>query len=37
LQELAATLNIPMSELQRIGRSVVSLKVAAKKGVPDKR
>ena len=35
-QELAATVSIPMSELQRIGRSVVSLRVAAKKGVPDK-
>ncbi len=36
LQKLAATVSIPMSELQRIGRSVVSLKIAAKKGVPDK-
>ena len=33
LKELAATINIPMSELQRIGSSVVSMKVAAKKGM----
>jgi len=32
LLELAATLNIPMSELQRTAGSVVSLKVSAKKG-----
>ena len=31
LKELAGKMNIPMSELQRIGRNVVSLKVAAKK------
>ncbi len=34
LKELAVNMNIPMSELQRIGRTVVSLKVSAKKGVP---
>lgn len=33
LKELAANMNIPMSELQRIGSSVVSMKVAAKKGM----
>ena len=33
LKELAVQMNIPMSELQRIGSTVVSLKVAAKKGV----
>lgn len=31
LKEVVATMNIPMSEIQRIGDSVVSLKVAAKK------
>ncbi|NTU45467.1 MAG: arsenite methyltransferase [Chlorobiaceae bacterium] len=31
LKEVVATMNIPMSEIQRIGESVVSLKVAAKK------
>ena len=33
LKELVGKMNIPMSELQRIGSNVVSLKVAAKKGV----
>jgi len=33
LKELAANMNIPMSELQRIGSLVVSMKVAAKKGM----
>ncbi|NTW70172.1 MAG: arsenite methyltransferase, partial [Chlorobiaceae bacterium] len=31
LKEVVATMNIPMSEIQRIGESVVSLKVSAKK------
>jgi arsenite methyltransferase len=33
LKELAINMNIPMSELLRIGNSVVSLKIAAKKGM----
>jgi arsenite methyltransferase len=33
LKELAVNMDIPMSELQRIGNSVVSLKIAAKKGM----
>jgi hypothetical protein len=33
LKELAATMNIPMSELQRIAGTVASLKVSAKKGL----
>ena len=36
LKELAAQMNIPMSELQRIGNTVVSLKVAAKKSLCSK-
>jgi SAM-dependent methyltransferase len=35
LKEVAETMNIPMSELQRIGSTVVSLKVAAKKPVQN--
>ncbi len=33
LKELIAKMNVPMSEVQRIGRTVVSLKVSAKKTV----
>jgi len=33
LKELAVNMNIPMTELQRIGNSVVSLNIAAKKGI----
>jgi arsenite methyltransferase len=35
LKDVVAKMNIPMSELQRIGSSVVSLKVSAKKIVGD--
>ena len=33
VKELIEKLNIPMSEVQRIGRTVVSMKVSAKKGL----